>query len=216
GGITELFRTEADFGAAFDIALAGYKAYVACGGGVQIIDVSDPAAPEVLETSISIDEVWAVDVRGDHLFTASSTEGVLIYELGNLGGGPFQYNDTAVFEDVAVAGDFAYLVSSDVFSNEMDLTVVDISEAVPQFRPLTGTYSTPGQAVKVAVQGDYAYVAGMSRGLQFFNVSDPENPYHLGRTYIDGATCDLVVQGPYVFTADGSDGFGIYDLSEVE
>jgi hypothetical protein len=41
---------------------------------------------------------------------------------------------------------------------------------------LAGTCDTPGSAINVAIEGDYAYVADASGGLQVLDITDPTSP----------------------------------------
>jgi hypothetical protein len=82
-----------------------------------------------------------------------------------------------------------------------------------------GGYDTSGQALDVAVSGNYAYVAeahydaqAQGGGLQVIDVSNPANPQRVGGNSAVFSANDLVVAGNKVFVAAGYDGLVILDL----
>jgi hypothetical protein len=73
---------------------------------------------------------------------------------------------------------------------------------LPQF-PLTaiGSYSTY-TALRVAIAGDYAYLADGTTGLVIFDISDPAHPTATGSYNTPGQARNIVVEGDYAFIAD--------------
>ncbi|HEX7027691.1 MAG TPA: Ig-like domain-containing protein, partial [Gammaproteobacteria bacterium] len=70
----------------------------------------------------------------------------------------------------------------------------------------------PVQANDVALQGEYAYVAG-SQGLYIVSLSDPENPGLVATLSLSASVIDLKVAGDYAYLLAGS-GLVIADISD--
>jgi hypothetical protein len=85
--------------------------------------------------------------------------------------------------------------------------VIDVSN--PSHPIWVGGCTTPGNAKKVAVAGNYAYVADEYAGLQVIDVSNPANPQRVGGYYTSGYAYGVAVSGNYVYVADGSWGLMI-------
>lgn len=85
---------------------------------------------------------------------------------------------------------------------------VSASDLIP-----TGTLDTPGRAYGVQVNGSYAYVADMYRGLQIVNIADPANPALAGNYDTPGNARGVFVSGNYAYVADESQGLQIIDVS---
>jgi len=78
---------------------------------------------------------------------------------------------------------------------------------------LLGEYDTSGEALSVAVSGNYAYVAGGAAGLQVIDVSDPARPQQVGSSG-PGQAMELAVLGRYAYVVDGSAGLWAVDVSD--
>jgi len=137
-------------GAVNAVAVQGDTAYVGVGPRLVILDVSDPANPEVLgQSPVYPDFVQDVAVAGDPstaLRQAQDTSSGQVYAYVAAGNG--------------------------------GLRVVDVSD--PAAPTEVGSYDPPGRARAVAVQGNYAYVAYDQRGLRIVDVSDPAAPAEVG------------------------------------
>ena len=74
--------------------------------------------------------------------------------------------------------------------------------------------STSGGAQKVAINGDYAYLAAYTSGLAIVDISDPSNigmPVYMATT---GEALGVAVRGNYAYVADGASGLHIVDVSD--
>ncbi len=60
-----------------------------------------------------------------------------------------------------------------------------------------------GEAWRVAVSGNYAYVAGDVGGLHVFDVSNPAKPQRVGGYDTSGYAHGVAVSGNYAYVADG-------------
>lgn len=67
-----------------------------------------------------------------------------------------------------------------------------------------GGYDTSGRALRVAVSGNYAYVADWDAGLQVIDVSNPANPQRVGGYDTSGGAYGVAVLGNYAYMAPGT------------
>jgi hypothetical protein len=110
-------------------------------------------------------------------------------------------------QDVHVVGDLAYLVAG------WSLLILDISDTFdPQ---LQGYYDSPGEAMGVYVEGDYAYLAIAQIGLDVVDISNPTSPLSVNVLGTDAIALDTYVSGSYVYVAETT-GFEIFDISSPQ
>jgi hypothetical protein len=67
---------------------------------------------------------------------------------------------------------------------------------------------------RVAVKNSVAYVAAGANGLDVFGIGDPGNIRRIGRAFTGGNASDCVLDGDYVYLADGPEGVTILDVSD--
>ncbi|NQT35693.1 choice-of-anchor D domain-containing protein, partial [bacterium] len=75
---------------------------------------------------------------------------------------------------------------------------------------------TPGSALSVYVDGDFAYVADDEAGLRIIDIYNPEDLYEVGSYDSDGNCSGVVVVDNYAYVADGSGGMLVVDLSSPQ
>ncbi len=77
-----------------------------------------------------------------------------------------------------------------------------------------GTCATPGSAFGVTVDGDYAFVADGSWGLQVIDISDPTAPTLAGTCNTPGFCRSVAISGGHAFVADYATGLLVIDISD--
>ena len=87
----------------------------------------------------------------------------------------------------------------------------DYAAIYPYPAPLLGGIIGSGAPEDVALSGKWAYVAG-SAGLQLFEITDPENPVHLGTADVS-LTC-IVAEGTLVYGLDYEGSLLVIDFAE--
>ncbi|NBD34872.1 MAG: hypothetical protein GVY30_02610 [Chloroflexi bacterium] len=216
---------------AYRLAVRDDLAYVA-GGRFQIVDVSDPLAPQVLSlqdfgafdvavagtyayvAAGSMGDVGAEDIQVMDVSNPTAPKVVSRYEMDDEEHGPIA--------GIAIGGDYLYIaaLSSDVY-------VVDVSD--PLAPTQVSIYPVPLMAWDVELFEDRAFVVwnlrytagGPSRecesGVSMLDVSTPETPVEIGQ-YCDpgrsrGVT-DVAVSDPYMYVAAGERGLRILDISD--
>ncbi|MDH6098425.1 hypothetical protein NWP21_06125 [Anabaenopsis sp. FSS-46] len=195
-------------GNAYGVQVVGNYAYIANGlGGLQIIDISDPANPTFTGVYNTIGDAEGVQVVGNYAYVADGSAGLQIIDISDPAN-PTRtgvYNTTGDAEGVQVVGNYAY-----VADGSAGLQIIDISNPANPTR--TGVYDTTGSAYDVQVVGNYAYVADGSAGLQIIDIRNPANPTRTGVYDTTGGARDVQVVGNYAYVADGSAGLQIIDI----
>lgn len=78
---------------------------------------------------------------------------------------------------------------------------------------LIGNVDLPGNALKIRVLGNYAYLACKQDGLQIVNISNPAAPVKIGSIDTSGYATNLDVWENHVVVASGGSGFYVFDVS---
>jgi len=78
---------------------------------------------------------------------------------------------------------------------------------------LTGTYNTAGNARGIAIDGNYAFVADYSAGLQVINITNPASPTLAGTYDTPGNAKGVAVDGNYAFVADYATGLIVVNVT---
>ena len=79
---------------------------------------------------------------------------------------------------------------------------------------LVGTIDTPGSAMKLALSGQYLYVADSDSGLLVISIADPRHPVEVGHCAMPSSVNDVVVNGSYAYVADGDSGLGVISIAD--
>jgi hypothetical protein len=189
-----------------DLALSDTLALIAAAnGGLQIVDISDFLAPEIIG---SLDGFFAGDVAvaGQRAYLASLnavrvadiSDPTAPVELGLLSlGGPVSA--------VAAIGSHAF-----VGTDRGGLQVVDASD--PGALEAVAEVASFGPVSEVAVAGAYVYFVDWNAdgaGLHVVDVTVPEEPVLVGRTSIPSGAASVAVYGSYVYTGETSGAAGL-------
>lgn len=219
------------------------RVYAAAGfGGLQIVDVADPAHPRITAAYVLpgsnqvARDVW---VEGKLAYVARASGESL---LGNQGGihildvsDPAKPTEVGAFDagastgNLTVAGGTAYLATS------AGLIIVDVRDpAKPVKRATVATASTALDHIRsyggagVAVSNGIAYVADGYGGVNLIDVKDPARARHVGWYVVPfdeksskfteadkglGAAFGIAVSGTYVYVAAFNQGMRIVDAS---
>jgi len=199
------------FGRPFHVAYDSLRnlAFLSSGGGVYILDVSNPSNPAVIS-----DVIRCRDYIHSELFYDSNTQRLYIaverwFEIWDVSNpnlpsklSSFVTSESPVqVSDIYVSGTYAYCFGGSGFS------VVDVSS--PQNPQIVGEIALPGGSV--AVKDSFAYV--LADGFHVIDISDPENPEIVAFLWQFGG--DISVFGSYAFISSGSGlYFRIIDISD--
>lgn len=158
-----------------DVAVAGSYAYVAdYYGGLRVIDVANPAAPDEVGAHDTPGSARGVAVAGSYAYVADWDGGLRMINVAN-STAPVEvgaYEMPGYAWSVAVAGSYAYV--ADIFKG---LRVIDVAN--PAAPVEVGVYVTPGATYSVAVAGSYVYVADADGGLLILRFNDRDQRVYL-------------------------------------
>jgi hypothetical protein len=192
------------------VAVSGNYAYLAGGGALKIIDVSDPASPFPVGTAYLPGWGWAkgVAVSGDYAYVGMIFGGFHIVDVSD----PTQPSVVGSIAtpggyDIALSGNLAYVAVG--FDG---LWVIDVSD--PTLPVFVGNWDTSDRARGVALAGKYAYLAVCSDGLEVIDISDPTSPVLVGFVDTPRYAEELAVHGDHVFVADAHNGLQSIDVSD--
>lgn len=189
-----------------DIAVANGVAFLSAvsdfGGELDVIDVSNPAAP------VRLDSLWAgdyyargVEVVGTTVFVATGPDGMRMWDASNPASmqwirAYYTPNNTMCLD---VVGDTAYLLDS-----SSGLSVVDVSD--PSTPHLLGQVAIAGSPRAIRVRGTTAFAAMHGAGMFAIDVSDPSIPTVLS-TYPASISASGIAlgAGDMVYVTDGYD-----------
>lgn len=227
-GLREVTRYDTS-GAAYDVAVVNSFAYVAAGlGGLQVIDMNDPALPIVPVDLDTPGLAYAIQIVGSRAYVANRAFPV---------GSPLEYGSLDIVDissahrptllgryrpaaggdvwDVEVLGDYAYIVEHvgdrpDV-SYDARLTILDVanpaSPTVVSSTPLVGMnpriYALAvgnGRAVIGSTKYSYSRRTTLPY-LDMYDVSNPAAPALLDTVQINAPTSDLLIDGTTLYSA---------------
>ncbi len=197
-------------GFANKVRVNGNYAYIAAGSaGLQIVDVSNRAAPRIAAALSLPGNANELRLVGNLAYMAVGSAGLEIVDITNslsptvVG----SIGTAGVSWDVAVSGNFAY-----VAEGTSGLQIFNISN--PASPVLVGSVAIPGNAEGVDVQGNLAVIAAGSSGLQVVSVSDPTTPTVVGHVAIPSNDARKVTaQGTAAFVAASTGSLQIVDFS---
>jgi len=189
----------------------GGFAYIADhGGGLQIVNISDPANPIQVASWDSLRSMWDICIQDDYAYIAEEEEGIVVLDISDpsnpffAGGCESSHGGRAI----SVSASRAYLAAVG-----SDLQIFDISD--PHSITLTAEYGVGKQAYDLWVSGDLLFVVvGDSIGLKVLDVSG-SFPRLIGELATPNETKGIYVQGGYGYLADGGyGGLQVADLSD--
>ncbi|WP_370573446.1 disaggregatase related repeat-containing protein, partial [Methanomethylovorans sp.] len=193
------------------IAVSGDYAYIGDGSsGLTIVDITDPASPQLMGTYAGIydSSAYSVVVSGQYAYVTNQFPGNLqIIDISDPSAptlaGNYDVSGQGNANGVAISGNYAYVAAG-------GLIIVDISDPSPQ--PVS-IYKEQTYALDVAVSGNYAYVADADKGLIILNITDPSSPALAGSYVTENiGYTRIAVSGNYAYAGEYSS-FSIIDIS---
>ncbi|MFQ5858777.1 MAG: hypothetical protein ACE5LU_24515 [Anaerolineae bacterium] len=202
------------------VYVAGNYAYLAewmgwdgskyVGGGLSIVDISNPAIPTGVgfyrrpgwSDDVAVEGNYAY-LAADNSYPNSAKNGLHIIDITN----PTSPSKAGFYRvptgasGVAVRGSYAYL------PNEEGLHIIDVADPATPFE--VGFYHRPYFNYDVAVEGNYAYLAAQD-GLYIIDVTNPTSPTKAGFYLIQGLAVGVAVEGSYAYVADRTAGLVIF------
>jgi hypothetical protein len=206
-----------------DVVFSGDYAYLAAaGGGMMVVNISDPTQPWAVAHCYVFPTAWpnygCIALSDSYAYVGDWEQGMGIINISDpnapIAMGYCQVQICYVTSDIAVRGNYAYAVWwTEDRDQYFGLKVIDISN--PSNPTGVGFLYMPDYAMGVAVRDTLVYVADdWSGGLRIVNVSDPTNPVEIGSCQTPDYALDVVVDGNYAYVADDWGGLRIIDISD--
>lgn len=164
-------------------------------GGIDIVDVSNPASPTFVSNIASPSYVRDLQVAGDLIYACDRHYGLLIIDMSDPDNPALlSICDTPGYAgDVHLQGGFAFVSDSDG-----GVHVIDVADP---YAPSIVSTLTPGPwSNGVFIENDHLYIA-RTGSFKIANISDPLS------AYVEGACCsmmghDVHVLGDYAYVGD--------------
>jgi hypothetical protein len=204
------------------VYVLGNYAYVATGQGIQVIDVTNPAAPSLCCTFEASKSVTDLTIVGSTLNAMVNNKGLYRYDIPDPGD-PGAISLQRVYDEVidgcfAVSGDYAYV--SNPLEGQGGLTIVYVGDELFDFsdRPYLeyGEYVNYQNIADFEVCDDLVYAAIRTQGLETIRVVPPATFQRLGSDDIPsvGGKVGVKVVGDRAFLADSAYGLHVLDVTD--
>lgn len=194
------------------VYVSGNRAYISgaitTSQGLEILDISDPLDPVSLGNLAGHGGKLAL--QGDYVYQAGCTEGLLIVDVSDPTN-PVQvcqHQGDFLVNDVAVAGNYAYLAAGNVGG----LQILNVAD--PQNPYWVGSCDTPGWANGIAIVGNTVYMADGYFGVQIIDVANPQNPVLLGNFHTYWSALRIVVLDNVAYVSEGYAGVQLIDVTD--
>ena len=180
-------------------------------GGMQVIDITDPANPNIVGSVDTPGYATDIFVDGSYAYVTDITSGLQIIDISD----PTNPNilgsvDTpGTSRGIYVKNSYAY-----VADNESGIQIIDISDpANPNIAGSTEIQNAYGSEIFVA--GSYAYIADTySNSLKVIDIANPADPTVVGSVDMPSMAKDVYVSGSYAYVAASTQGLQIVDITD--
>ncbi|MCF7810140.1 T9SS type A sorting domain-containing protein [bacterium] len=195
------------------VDVVGNLAYVSSIGsdslGLYVLNVSDPAKPEIIGILNNSKRMYEIEIRGDYAYTAAWSNGFRIINVAD------PDNMFEIYENrfhyaqrVTLNGDYAF-VSTNNGRNCYELHIFDISdpENCEEIHVMEGEFWT------CASSDDLLYVSTPDSGMQIYNISNPAEPERIASYMTYNRVEDIELSDNLCFITTGETGLRILDVS---
>jgi len=194
-----------------DCVFVDHYAYLGVSKGIEILDITNPAAPINVGSLQTYLDVWRVAVQDDYLYLVDDGARMITIDISNPSSPQLisYYHVPGYYStDLHVAGDNV-IVSLMDSSGAGGLAVIDVS--TPDTPQLVSTLIT-SSANRLAIFGQYALLAG-DTSLEIVDISDLANPLLVDSYPIPFPAIDLIWDDGIIYTANGDNGIFVYRLN---
>ncbi len=182
--------------------------YLGAGGGIYILDTSDPRNPAQLAEMSTPGYVRDMILAGDHLYVADNTGGLRIMSVSDpVSPVELGSSDTPDRTRGLVVKDTLVFLAEDAGGVRV-ISVSDPSDPVE-----IGMYAPPDSARSVTLEGSHAYVAASGAGLRVVSIADPANPVEVG--FLESLfVMDVAVSGSHAYLVDQFSGLRVVSIAD--
>jgi tripartite motif-containing protein 71 len=212
-----------------DMVLAGNYAFLASDDGLNIVDISNPAAAYNAGFYLDYGGLTGVAVKGRYAYLLYGWADLIVVDINDFITGvsdPLvryvsEFHIAGYGERITIEGNYAYIAYGDT-GEFRGMYVVNIAN--PLHPQGIGSVTVSGYPIDVAVSGNYAYLVGgvnydyingtYSGGrLNVFDISNPSMPRQLIEMDFDQPVYDVKAMDGYVYLANGDGGMKILDAT---
>ena len=155
---------------------------------------------------------YDVVVQGNYAFVSCYEDGILAYDVSDPTN-PFIVGHYLLPGNRFVDG--IYILDDVLYMACYTYGVISLNVSDPTNMVYLDRYDTPGSAYEILVDGNFAFVAGLTGGMQILNVTNPSDISLTGSYYNGSAYCyELDKEGSYIFSATRNYGMDIIDISD--
>ena len=189
----------------------GYLFIANWSDGFKVIDVNDPANPQLAAEIEFPGQCWDLSISGDFVYLGNSEEGLRIIDISQptapLHIATFQPPEMPLFEYTEVIDTLAYAAT------QSGLYILDVSD--PTLPEELGYSPAENGAWSVHVIDSIAYLPKGSDGIRMVNVADPTNPVELGYCQTPDAALWIDIRDTLAYVAERWSGIQILDISDL-
>jgi len=201
-----------------DVYLEGDLALIPAGlGGLNIVNISDPANPQVLSSyranGCSWGRLYAWTVGGNYAYGSGRECGIHVLDISNPNQPEFvtNYSDPGYsalrYEHAEVSGSTLFLAR-----HQKGVELVNVSE--PQAISQISVIQTENAWATLA-NDSLLFIADGAAGVKIVSLEDLNNPQVIGTLATSGTAKDLSLTGSYLFVAVGASGVDMIDISDA-
>jgi hypothetical protein len=194
-------------GSYYDLDIAEGYLWMAAKRGIEVYDIADPQAPELVSTLPTPGLANGVFYKDGVLYVGDVYDFFIVDVSDPLAPAPLAMYDSGEQgypERVRVRGGYAYVAAYDA-----GLQIFDVSD--PTDPQLVGQGPAEGFCWNLALSGNLAFVVA-TFSLETYDISDPANPLHLS-SFPKMFSFGVEARGSTVYLAY-IDGFDIIDMSD--
>jgi hypothetical protein len=199
-------------GEARAITLNGQTAAVATSAGLWLVDLSNPARPQVLAPALTTLPIFDAALAAGLTYAAAGNEGLLLLDSTDPQNIALldRFATLADTRDIWLAAPLAY-----VAAGTGGLHIVDVSDpAAPSGR---GQIDTIEPALALQVRDNLAYVATGRGDIEVFDISTPQTPtLHTTIPVAAGSVVGLHIAGSSAWVALGNSGIQQLEISAAQ
>jgi hypothetical protein len=194
-----------------DVEVFGRYAFLVAGNkGVHIFDVSNLNLPRKISVIESMDQSYAIDIKGFNLYIADGRAGVRIFDIRNKSK-PEQISFIPTSRkalDLMVSGDYCF-----VADGNGGFRLIDVSK--PYFPYEVSSWEESDYVNSIALAHDYAFFAD-EKGIMSLLITDkPDSLNEYKRISEFSPINKIVSNGRFLFAASSERGLLVAEVSDI-
>jgi len=204
---------------AWGVEVIGDTAFVANGftssGRLTIVNVTDPTAPALLGSSITVGIATDIEVVENLVFMTTSYKGFTVFDVSNhtnpmqLAQYIGQSTGDMDLGDLEIVGDLAFLSYWDKNFKVLNISDLTNIEVIDEFNESLNAFS-----VHIDTERSLAFLCDLELGLLLLDIHTPTQLTEVTRYFDGGKPNRVEVVGNLVYMTDQDNGFVILEIGE--